>query len=146
MVEAEPPKCFIIRKRLIITAWSQAVSSLTQLPCVGWRPPAMCLYACACMCVCVSASLREVRLKLRRIADALPHTAYTPAGCSVKILLVTIKEARTCASHHEKNNADPLNSPVSSSISVKPNDENSCAFCSSSTDEDFTDLPKAILI
>lgn len=32
---------------------------------------------CVCVCVCVSASLREVRLKLRRIADALLHFAYT---------------------------------------------------------------------
>lgn len=36
---------------------------------------------------------------MRRIADALPHTAYTPAGCSVKTLLFTIKAARSRALH-----------------------------------------------
>lgn len=79
----------------------------------------MCVCMCECVCVfecvCVSASLREVRLKLRRIADALPHTAYTPAGCSVKILLVTIKEARTCAFQSRNNADDTLDSSVSHS-------------------------------
>lgn len=90
VVESEPTKCFIIRKQLIITVWSQTVSSLTQLPCVGWRPPAM--HVCMLVCVFMSASLREVRLKLRWKADVQPHTAYTPAGGSVKI--TTIKEMR----------------------------------------------------
>lgn len=98
VVEAEPTKCFIIRKWLIITAWSQAVSSLTQLPCVGWRPPAMCVYVCVCVCVFVSGSLREVRLMLRRIADVLPHTAYKPAGCSVKIVSHNQGSEKMCVS------------------------------------------------
>ncbi len=75
---------------------------------------------CVRACVCVSASLREVRLKLRKIADVLPHTAYRPAGRWV-LCQNTISHnggGKNVDFKAENNAEDALKSPIHYFFSV----------------------------
>lgn len=106
-----PSSSFLLHERFLSMKFSAAEAGAWKRSVIrglviaaGCRlAPAAALRGQAARChVGVSASLSEVRLKLRRRADAPPQTACTPAGRGVKTLLVTINEARTYALHSRK--------------------------------------------